>query len=54
MTNSRDARGAGDYISVNGRPTEVPMLVLEKEEDRRHFRNGEARMQVPLKEAGKL
>jgi hypothetical protein len=29
-------------------------LMLETEEDRRHFRNGEARMQVRLKEAGKL
>jgi acyl-CoA hydrolase len=41
-------------LDGNGRPTEVPLLVLETEEDRRHFRDGEARMQVRLKEAGKL
>ncbi len=36
-------------LNGNGRPTEVPLLVLETEEDRRHFRDGEARMQVRLK-----
>jgi acyl-CoA hydrolase len=41
-------------LDRNGRPTEVPPLVLKTEEDRRHFRDGEARMQVRLKEAGKL
>jgi len=40
-------------LDRNGRPTEVPPLVLETEENRRHFRDGEARMQVRLKEAGK-
>src|SRR5919109_689375 len=41
-------------LNGNGRPTEVPLLVLEIEEDRRHIRDGEARMQVRMKEAGKL
>jgi acyl-CoA hydrolase len=41
-------------LDGNGRPTQVPLLVLETEENRRHFRDGEARMQVRLKEAGKL
>jgi acyl-CoA hydrolase len=41
-------------LDRNGRPTEVRPLVLETEEDQRHFRDREARMQVRLKEAIKL
>lgn len=37
-----------------GRPTEVSPLMLENAEDKRRFREGEARMQARLKEAGKL
>ena len=41
-------------LDSNGKPTEVPSLLLDTEEDRRRFKEGEARMQLRLKEAGKL
>ena len=41
-------------LDPNGRPTEVPQLVLKTADDRRRFREGEARMQSRLKEAGKI
>lgn len=41
-------------LDRNGRPTEVPQLVLRTAEDRRRFKEGEARMRLRLKEAGKL
>jgi acyl-CoA hydrolase len=41
-------------LDKTGKPTEVPQLVLENEEDRKRFKEGEARMQARLKEAGKL
>ena len=41
-------------LDRNGRPTEVPQLVLKTADDRKRFRDGEARMQSRLKEAGKI
>jgi acyl-CoA hydrolase len=41
-------------LDRNGRPTEVPQLALKTADDRRRFREGEARMQSRLKEAGKI
>ena len=41
-------------LDRNGRPTEVPQLVLKTADDRRRFREGEARMYSRLKEAGKI
>lgn len=41
-------------LDKNGRPTEVPQLVLKTADDRRRFREGEARMYSRLKEAGKI
>ena len=41
-------------LDQNGRPTEAPQLVLKTADDRRRFREGEARMQSRLKEAGKI
>jgi acyl-CoA hydrolase len=41
-------------LDRNGRPTEVPRLVLQTADDRRRFKEGEARMRLRLKEAGKL
>jgi acyl-CoA hydrolase len=41
-------------LDWNGRPTEVPQLILRTADDRRRFREGEARMQSRLKEAGKI
>ena len=41
-------------LDQNGRPTEVPQLVPKTADDRRRFREGEARMQSRLKEAGKI
>lgn len=41
-------------LDRNGRPTEVPQLVLKTANDRRRFLEGEARMQSRLKEAGKI
>jgi acyl-CoA hydrolase len=40
-------------LDRNGRPTEVPQLALKTADDRRRFREGEARMRSRLKEAGK-
>ena len=37
-----------------GKPTEVPPLSLQSDEDKRRFAEGEARMQARLKEAGRL
>src|SRR5919206_4530226 len=39
-------------LDKNGRPTEVSPLLLESDEDMRHFKEGEVRMQTRLKEAG--
>lgn len=41
-------------LDRNGRPTEVPQLALKSADDRKRFREGEARMQSRLKEAGKI
>jgi acyl-CoA hydrolase len=41
-------------LDRNGRPTEVPQLLLKTLDDRRRFREGEARMRSRLKEAGKI
>ena len=41
-------------LDKNGRPTEVPPLLIETKDDRARFKQGEARMQARLKEAGKL
>ena len=41
-------------LDKNGKPTEVPQLDLKNPEDRKHFKEGEARMLARLKEAGKL
>lgn len=37
-----------------GKPTEVPHLLLENEEDKKRYADGEKRMITRLKEAGKL
>jgi acyl-CoA hydrolase len=41
-------------LDKNGSPTEAPQLDLKNPEDRKHFKEGEARMLARLKEAGKL
>lgn len=41
-------------LDRNGRPTEVPQLILKTADDRKRFREGETRMQSRLKEAGKI
>jgi acyl-CoA hydrolase len=41
-------------LDENGRPTGVPVLLLETPEDRRRFKEGETRMQARLKEAGRI
>lgn len=41
-------------LDRNGRPTEVPQLDLRTADDRIRFKEGEARMQLRLKEAGKV
>jgi acyl-CoA hydrolase len=41
-------------LDKDGRPTEVPALLLETHEERRRFNDGEARMQARLKEAGRI
>ena len=41
-------------IDKYGKPMEVPQLLLETEDDKRRFKEGEARMMSRLKEAGKL
>jgi acyl-CoA hydrolase len=40
-------------LDRNGRPTEVPQLALKTADDRKRFREGEARMRSRLKEACK-
>ncbi len=41
-------------LDEKGRPTEVPALMLETQEDKRRFKEGESRMQARLKEAGRI
>lgn len=41
-------------LDRNGKPTEVPQLDLRTAEDKKHFKEGEARMMARLKEAGKI
>jgi acyl-CoA hydrolase len=41
-------------LDRNGKPIEVPQLDLATAEDKKRFREGEARMQARLKEAGKI
>lgn len=41
-------------LDNSGKPTEVPPLILETEEDKRKFIEGETRMKARLKEAGRL
>lgn len=40
-------------LNKDGRATEVPPLLLETDEDRKRFADGERRMQARLREAGK-
>lgn len=40
-------------LDKDGKATEVPPLLLETEDDRKRFDDGERRMQARLKEAGK-
>jgi acyl-CoA hydrolase len=37
-----------------GKPMEVPPIILESDEDEKHFREGESRMLSRLKEAGRM
>lgn len=37
-----------------GKPTQVPPLILEEDEDKRRFQQGEARMLSRLKDAGRI
>ncbi len=41
-------------LDKSGKPTGVPSLLLETEEDEKHFKEGEARMRARLKEAGRI
>ncbi len=41
-------------LDREGRPTEVPSISLDSEEDKRRFSEGEQRMRSRLKEAGKI
>ncbi|MFQ5970281.1 MAG: acyl-CoA thioesterase [Nitrososphaerales archaeon] len=41
-------------LDENSRPTEVPRLLAETEEDKRRFSEGEARMAQRVKELGKV
>ncbi|MDE1872366.1 MAG: acyl-CoA thioesterase [Thaumarchaeota archaeon] len=41
-------------LGPNGKTTEVPLLLLETEEDRQRFAEGEQRMLQRLKERGKI
>ncbi len=41
-------------LDRDGRPTEVPSINLDSEEDKRRFNEGELRMRTRLKEAGKI
>ncbi len=47
------------YVTVvaldkNGRPTEVPQLASKTADDKKRFKEGVSRMQLRLKEAGKI
>ena len=37
-----------------GKPTEVPQLIFEGDDDKRRFQEGESRMLSRLKEAGRI
>ena len=41
-------------LDKDGRPTQVPQLVVKTADEKRRFREGEARMQARLIEAGKI
>ncbi len=41
-------------LDKNGKPIEVPQLDLKTPEEKKRFREGEARMKARLKEAGKI
>ena len=41
-------------LDNNGKPTEVPSLLLETEDDKQHFAEGEARMHARLREVGRI
>jgi acyl-CoA hydrolase len=41
-------------LDKNGRPTEVPQLALRTADEKKRFKEGYARMQSRLKEAGKI
>ncbi len=41
-------------LDRDGRPTEVPSINLDSDDDKRCFNEGEQRMQARLKEAGKM
>ncbi|TLY08570.1 MAG: acyl-CoA thioesterase, partial [Thaumarchaeota archaeon] len=47
------------YVTVvaldkNGRPTEVPQVASKTADDKKRFKEGASRMQLRLKEAGKI
>jgi hypothetical protein len=37
-----------------GKPTEVSPIILDSDEDKKHFKEGELRMLSRLKEAGRM
>ena len=41
-------------LDKNGRPTEVPQLASKTADDKKRFKEGASRMQLRLKEAGKI
>jgi acyl-CoA hydrolase len=41
-------------LDPNGRATEVPQLLLEREEDKRRFEEGKKRMTARLRESGRM
>ena len=41
-------------LDHNGKPTEVPSLLLETEDDKQHFAEGEERMHARLREVGRI
>lgn len=41
-------------LDKNGKPTEVPQLDLKTAEEKKRFHEGDPRMQIRLKEAGKI
>jgi acyl-CoA hydrolase len=41
-------------LDRNGKPTEVPQLAFNTVDEKRRFKEGEARMRSRLKEAGKI